>query len=209
LAPWVAVFWRLRCERPYELRVLPDGCMDIIGDDVVGSLTSAFVAKLDAGDEAVGVRLRPGAFTALYGVPADELSDLRLPLADVVCPRPLVELARDAPRPDPLVAAALHVRDVRALARETGYSTRQLRRRLLAATGHSPKRLSRIGRMQAVLAAGRGESWARTAVDFGFHDESHMINDIRALANDTPQSMLNARLLTRAGGGVSADASVA
>jgi AraC-like DNA-binding protein len=205
----VAVFWRLRCERPYELRVLPDGCMDIIGDDVVGSLTSAFVAKLEAGDEAVGVRLRPGAFTALYGVPADELADLRLPLADVVRPRSLRELARDAPRPDPLVAAALHVPDVGALARETGYSTRQLRRRLVAATGHSPKRLSRIGRMQAVLAAGRGESWARTAVDFGFHDESHMINDIRALAKATPQSLLNDRLRTPPGAGVSAHADAA
>jgi AraC-like DNA-binding protein len=190
LAPWVAAFWRLRCERPSALRVLPDGCMDIIGDDVVGSLSTGFVANLEAGDEAVGVRLRPGAFTALYGVPASELADLRVPLADVVRPRALLDLARDAPRPDPLVAAAQHAPDVRALARETGYSTRHLRRRLLAQTGHSPKRLARIGRMQALLAAGRGESWARTAVEFGFHDESHMINDIRALANATPQMLL-------------------
>jgi AraC-like DNA-binding protein len=199
LAPWVAVFWRLRCERPYRLRVLPDGCMDIIGGDVVGSLTSAFVANLQAGDDAVGVRLRPGAFTALYGVPANELADLRLPLADVVRPRPLLELARVAPRPDPLVAAALHATDVRQLARETGYSTRHLHRRLVAATGHSPKRLARIGRMQALLAAGRGESWARTAAEFGFHDESHMINDIRALADATPEAMLSERLAGGAG----------
>jgi AraC-like DNA-binding protein len=190
LAPWIAAFWRLRCERPYPLRVLPDGCMDIIGDDVVGSLSSALVANLEPGDEAIGIRLRPGAFTALYGVPAGELADLRVPLADVVRPRPLLDLVRVAPLPDPLVAAALHAPDVRALARETGYSTRHLRRRLLAHTGHSPKRLARIRRMQAVLAAGRGESWARTAVEFGFHDESHMINDIRALANATPRTLL-------------------
>ena len=189
----MAAFWRLRCERPYQLRVLPDGCMDIIGGDVVGSLSSALLANLEAGDEAIGIRLRPGAFTALYGVPASELSDLRVPLADVVRPRPLAELARDAPKPDPLVAAALHAPDVRALARETGYSTRHLRRRVVAQTGHSPKRLSRIGRMQAVLAAGRGESWARTAAEFGFHDESHMINDIRALANATPGELLKRR----------------
>jgi AraC-like DNA-binding protein len=193
LAPWVAAFWRLRCDRPCQLRVLPDGCMDLIGSDVVGSLSSALVADLAAGDEAIGVRLRPGAFTALYGVPASELSDVRVPLADVVRPRPLLELARDAPHPDPLAAAALHAHDVGALARETGYSPRHLRRRLIATTGHSPKRLSRIGRMQAMLAAGRGESWARTAVEFGFHDESHMINDIRALADATPQAMLGGR----------------
>jgi AraC-like DNA-binding protein len=193
LAPWVAAFWRLRCERPFALRVLPDGCMDFIGGDVVGSLGSAIVADLEAGEDTRGVRLRPGAFTALYGVPASELADLRVPLADVVRPRSLLELAREAPLPDPLAEVAMHANDVRTLARETGYSTRNLHRRVLAATGHSPKRLSRIGRMQAVLASGRGESWARTAFEFGFHDESHMINDIRALANATPQRMLNDR----------------
>src|SRR4051794_20858110 len=162
LPPWVQAFWRLRCERPTTLRVLPDGCMDLIGDDVVGSLSSALVVRLEPGDEATGVRLRPGAFTALYGVPASELADLRVPLADVVRPRPLLDLARDASHPDPLAAAALGARDVRSLARDTGYSVRHLRRRVLAATGHSPKRLARIARMQALLAAGRGETWART-----------------------------------------------
>ena len=193
LRPWVAAFWRLRCERPSTLRVIPDGCVDLIGDDLVGSLGTALVAELTAGDEAVGVRFRPGGFTALYGVPAEELTDLRVPLVDVVRPRRLAELARDAPPPDPLVTAALAIPHVGALARETGYSTRHLRRRLLTLTGHTPKRLARIARMQAVLAAGRGESWARTAVDFGYHDESHMINDIGALAGATPARMLGAR----------------
>jgi AraC-like DNA-binding protein len=193
LAPWIQAFWRLRCDRPCSLRILPDGCMDVIGGDIVGSLSSVLIADLRAGDEATGIRLRPGAFTALYGVPANELSDLRVPLADVIRPRPLLELVRDAPLPDPLAAAALEQPDVRALARETGYSARHLHRRLVGATGHGPKRLARIGRMQAVLAAGRGESWARTAVEFGYHDESHMINDIRALANATPQALLAER----------------
>ena len=63
----------------------------------------------------------------------------------------------------------------------------------MAATGHGPRKLARIGRMQALLAAGRGESWARTAAEFGYYDESHMINDIRALADATPQEMLAER----------------
>jgi AraC-like DNA-binding protein len=183
----------MRSDRATTLRIPPDGCMDIIGGDVVGSLSTALVARLDVGDEAFGIRLRPGAFTALYGVPASELSDLRVPLADVVRPRSLVKLVRDAEPPDPLAGAALHAVDVRTLARQTGYSPRHLHRRLVAATGHSPKRLARIGRMQALLAAGRGESWARTASEFGFYDESHVINDIRALADATPQSLLAGR----------------
>jgi AraC-like DNA-binding protein len=167
--------------------------MDIIGGEVVGSLSSVLVARLEPGDEAVGVRLRPGAFTALYGVPAHELADRRVPLADVVRPRRLLEAVRDAGRPDPLAAAAMAQPDIRRLAREFGYSERHLRRRLLASTGHSPRKLARIGRMQALLAAGRGESWARTAVEFGYYDESHMINDIRALAGATPQAILDGR----------------
>jgi AraC-like DNA-binding protein len=193
LAPWVQAFWRLRSRTASTLRVLPDGCMDIINGDVVGSLSSALVVELRAGEVATGVRFRPGAFTTLYGVPADELTDLRVPLGDVVRPRSLLEAARDADRPDPLAAAALAYADVRALARETGYSERQLRRRVLTASGHGPRRLGRIGRMQALLAAGRGESWARRAAEFGYFDEAHMINDVKALAGATPQTVLAER----------------
>ncbi len=37
LAPWVATFWRLRSDRAVPLRVILDACIDLIGDDVVGS----------------------------------------------------------------------------------------------------------------------------------------------------------------------------
>jgi AraC-like DNA-binding protein len=194
LAPWVQGFWRLRCLRPTTLRVLPDGCMDIINGDVVGSLSTVLMAELHPGEEAVGVRLRPGAFTALFGVPAQELTDLRLPLADVVRPRSLLGAANDADHPDPLAGLAIGQPDLRALARESGYSERHLRRRIITLTGHGPRRLARIGRMQALLAAGRGESWARTAVEFGYYDEAHMINDIRALADSTPHALLSERV---------------
>jgi methylphosphotriester-DNA--protein-cysteine methyltransferase len=76
------------------------------------------------------------------------------------------------------------------LARDSGYSPRHLRRRLLEATGLTPKRLGRIGRMQRALSAGRGESWARTAVEHGWYDEAHMANDVRALAGATPHALL-------------------
>ncbi len=77
-----------------------------------------------------------------------------------------------------------------ALARESGYSARHLRRRLLAATGLGPKRLQRIGRMQRALSAGRGESWARTAVEHGWYDEAHMAHDVRSLAGATPHALV-------------------
>jgi AraC-like DNA-binding protein len=199
LAPWVATVWSLRCDIPQTVRILPDGCMDLIGDDLVGSLTAPLLAGLQQGDSSRGVRLRPGAFTALYGVPASEVAGLRLPLAEVVRPRPLLELAADAAEPDPIASLALHAPDVRTLARATGYSERHLRRRIFAATGHTPNTLRRIGRMQSTLAAGRGESWARSAATAGYHDESHMINDIRALTGATPRELLHGRFLQDAG----------
>jgi AraC-like DNA-binding protein len=193
LAPWIQSFWHLRCVRDTTLRIPPDGCMDLINGDVVGSLTEALVLDLPAGDEAFGIRFRPGAFTALYGVPADELIDLRLPLSEVTRPRDLLAAAAEADPPDPLAEAAMFQPDLKALARDTGYSERHLRRKVVTATGHSPRKLARIGRMQALLAAGRGESWARTAAEFGYYDESHMINDVKALTAATPQSLLAAR----------------
>ena len=191
LAPWVQAFWHLRCIRATTLRVLPDACMDIINGDVQGSLTSVILADLKAGDESFGVRLRPGAFSVLYGVPADELTDVSVPLRELIRKPPtLFAAVANADRPDPIAEAAMYQSDVNTLSRDWGYSVRHLRRRLLAATGHSPRKLARIARMQALLATGRGESWAKTAAEFGYYDESHMINDIRALADATPQTLL-------------------
>jgi len=96
----------------------------------------------------------------------------------------------ESPPPAALAEAALRSRDVRGLADASGYSTRQLRRRLQAATGHGPKRLERIGRMHAVLRAGRGESWARTAAEHGYFDEAHLANDVRDLAGATPHALV-------------------
>jgi len=191
LAPWVATIWHLRAHRAFELRVLPDACIDLIGGDVIGPFSAAHVIALDAGDRATGIRLRPGAFPALFGYAAADLMDQRVPFGDVAGKRAtLLDAAQDARRPDPLAEAALGARSVRELARESGYSVRNLRRRLVAATGHGPKRLARIGRMHALLRAGRGESWARTAVEHGFYDEAHMANDIRELAGATPHALV-------------------
>jgi AraC-like DNA-binding protein len=195
LAPWVHAIWRVRATAPADLRVLPDGCVDLIDGDVVGPFTAAALFRVAPGYEARGVRLRPGAFPELFGVPASELLDQRLPVADLLGRRgaSLPALAADAAPPDPLAEAAMRAPGAGALARASGYSPRHLRRRLLAATGLTPKRLGRIGRMQRALSAGRGESWARTAVEHGWYDEAHMANDVRDLAGRTPHALLGAR----------------
>ena len=191
LAPWIAVCWQIVTEVDFDLRIPPDGCMDLIGGDVVGSFSSVGMAHLPAGSVSRGVRFHPGGLPALLGTPASELVDLRVPIGDVVPRfRSLERLARDAAAPDPLVRAVWASQDVRDVARHSGYSARQLRRRVLAATGHSPKRLMRIARMQRLLLDGRGESWARAAVEHGYYDEAHMANDVRELVGATPHALL-------------------
>ena len=177
LAPWVHAVWRVRASRRGDLRVLPDGCVDLIGGDVVGPFTAAALFRVEPGYEARGVRLRPGAFPALFGVPASELLDEELVGRG---PASLAAQAADAAPPDPLAEAAMRAVGAGSLSRESGYSPRHLRRRVLAAAGLSPARMARIGRMQRALSAGRGESWARTAVEHGWYDEAHMANDVSA-----------------------------
>jgi AraC-like DNA-binding protein len=124
---------------------------------------------------------------------------MRVPIGDVARRfRSLEDLAADARPPDPLVRAVWSSSDIHAVSRECGYSQRQLRRRVLAATGHGPKRLMRIARMQRLLLEGRGESWARTAVEHGYYDEAHMANDVRELVGATPHALLQRPFLPSA-----------
>jgi AraC-like DNA-binding protein len=208
LAPWVAVCWRIVTEVDFDLRIPPDGCMDLIRGDVVGSFSRFGMARLAAGSVSHGVRFRPGGFPALFGIPASELVDQRIPMGDVMPRfRSLERLAIDAPRPEPLVRAVWSSSDVRRVARDSGYGERQLRRRVQAATGHSPKRLMRIARMQRLLLAGRGESWARSAAEHGYYDEAHMVNDVRELVGATPHALLGERPFSPSGRAFAAIAS--
>ena len=44
--------------------------------------------------------------------------------------------------------------------------------------------------MQRLLLDGRGESWARAAVEHGYYDEAHMANDVRELVGATPHALV-------------------
>jgi len=200
LAPWVAVHWRIETDDEFDLRIPPDGCMDLIRGDVIGSFSTHAVVRLPAGSVSSGIRLHPGGFPALFGVPATELVGLRVPVVEVAARfRSLEHLADDAPPPDPLAAAVWSGSDLRTIARAFGYGERQLRRRILHATGHAPKRLMRIARMQRLLLDGRGESWARSAVEHGYYDEAHMANDVSELAGATPHALLRSPVLPSEG----------
>jgi AraC-like DNA-binding protein len=207
-------------------RILPDGCADLIwiadrGLHLAGPDTVAQVAELPAGAVVLGARLAPGAGGPALGRRLDGLRDAREPLpgvieGDLAPAAALAALSRHvralvaAAPPDRAVAEAARRlradprRRIPALAAELGYSERQLRRRCLAVTGHAPKTLQRVLRLQRTVAAmDRGEhDLARLAADHGYADQAHLTGEFSELAGLPPAVLLRSRSAAgaRAGG---------
>src|SRR5687767_6991777 len=99
LAAYVECFWTRHAgpaaaPAPAEHRVLPDGCIDLIfafhpgaggglaESYAVGTMTRAVVVPADGRIALLGVRFRPGGASALLGLAADSLTDLRAAVRD-------------------------------------------------------------------------------------------------------------------------------
>ncbi|MFD4574522.1 helix-turn-helix domain-containing protein [Streptomyces sp. NPDC058417] len=196
--------------------VLPDGCMDLLwnGDRllVAGPDTRAHLPA-DPPAAWAGLRLYPGTAPALLGVPAHELRDRRVELADLwpadevrrlrarvaaaPCPATALEdIARGrAATPDPvlrhLVAALDAGRPVARTADELGLGARQLHRRSLHSFGYGPKTLARVLRLQRALTlARRGLPYADTAARAGYADQAHLARDVRQFTGTTLTELL-------------------
>ncbi|MEV0601083.1 helix-turn-helix domain-containing protein [Streptomyces sp. NPDC050315] len=194
--------------------VLPDGCTDLIWYDgrllVAGPDTRAHLPPApERAPEApvVGLRFAPGQGPAVLGVPAHELRDLRVPLADLwpadrvrrltdelataASGRALEAAAaarlRTGAAPDParglIARAAARGTPVRELADAVGVGERQLHRRCLAAFGYGPKTLGRVLRLVRALDLARsGMPYAQVAAVAGYADQAHLAREVRALA---------------------------
>jgi AraC-like DNA-binding protein len=182
------------------VRVLPDGCMDLIrmGGRVVvaGPDTTALDATLDR-EPVAGLRFRPGALPRLLGVPAVELRDRRVPLAEV-CSAPshlrLWDLAGElAARPArgqtaPWPLHTVHHVTTRlaagatvgAVADEVGWSSRTLHRQSVAVYGYGPATLRRILRFRRAAALLRnGVAPVAVAAAAGYADQPHLHRECR------------------------------
>ncbi|MFB6816569.1 DUF6597 domain-containing transcriptional factor [Streptomyces sp. NPDC056347] len=210
-----ATAWTLDLSAGPAGPVLPDGCMDLlwIGGRllVAGPDTRAMNPDAPATGRVAGLRFAPGTAPALLGVPAHELRDRRVDLADLWPPervRVLTERVAGAPEPvaalealalrraarteapDPLmrhVAERLGAgRSVAETARRAGLGARQLHRRSLTAFGYGPKTLARVLRLQRALALARsGVPYAEAAARAGCADQAHLAREMRALAGTT------------------------
>lgn len=82
------------------------------------------------------------------------------------------------------------------LARKVGYSQKQLIKIFKEHVGVAPKAFLRIMRFQKAiqdLEARRQVDWAAVALDAGFYDQAHFINDFRDFAGFTPVQYLHAK----------------
>lgn len=208
-----AVLWT-RTSDGAAYRVLPDGCMDLLwieGDLVVaGPDSRASVGVTEPGVRYAALRFAPGTAPRFLGVPAREITDARVPLADLwtrerarrlgdrvgtaADPAAALEEASVAlldRSPDRLAAQVVRgVRqgvDIRALAGRVGLSEQQLHRRCLDAFGYGPKMLDRVLRMNAALARARtGLGLAEVAAQTGYADQARRESAGRRVSPRTP-----------------------
>lgn len=212
--PHVTEWWSVSAPGDPPTRVLPDGCLDVIWQDgrvfVAGPDTTAQTGSAPGGSRMFALRFGSGTGPGVLGVPASELVDRQVPLAELA-PAAVVRRLSSAADPgaaltafaaarwrppDPaMVALAAAVSagvSVAAFADAAGLSPRQLLRRSNAAFGYGAKTLHRIFRMQRALALARaGRPFAAVSADAGYADQAHLSREVRALAGVPLQSLLS------------------
>ena len=190
-----------------HLVVEPDGAR------VHGVGTERFERRLEGRGRAVGTKFRPGGFFPFLRRPVAELTDTVRPVAELfgdpaeaalrAAPEPVADveafLRERAPAPDPnvdLVAAIVQsmldepeIARVEDLARRHGLSTRSLQRLFRTYVGVSPKwvlKRYRVHEAAERMADGRNGDWAALALELGYFDQAHFINDFKALVGRSP-----------------------
>lgn len=179
----------------------------------VGTMTRAQVFAHAAGQTIAGVRFLPSMARGTLGVPGDVLTDTTVKLDDLWGargvrlrrrlsatrePGELVRLLGSELRAQgvaPLQKPALWVVEQRGrvriddLARLAGLSQRHLRRVFLEQTGLSPKMFCRVVRFRNLLRRiqnPRATNWVVQALEAGYYDQSHLVNEFREFAGVSP-----------------------
>ncbi len=187
----------------------------LAGASIAGTFTRHFAIDTAEQRAICGVSFRPGGAAPFLGVPADELRDQHVSLADLwgAAGARVRERLLDAPRPhgllrvleqilmervralevDPCVQWAMDALDrgapVGAVTDRLGLSPARFIRRFAATVGLTPKRYARLRRFDRVLssvAAGRAIDWARVALDCGYFDQAHLIHEFRDFSGLSP-----------------------
>lgn len=187
---------------------------------VVGTMTGPLIVRATSPVELVAVRFRPGGATPLLRLNAHELTDIQIDLGDAWRADGLAErLLDESEMPnrvrqleqmlhrrlgnslpvDGRVRAAVSLLEsprqleVGPLAGQLGLSRQHLARLFRRHVGIGPKEFARVNRMQRTLATARATpqpKWARIALDAGYCDQAHMINECRSLTGQSPGELV-------------------
>jgi AraC-like DNA-binding protein len=218
-------FWEGRAGWARSIRVLPDGCVDIVWNGrellVAGARPVAVRHPLRADGGSTAVRLRPGVAGGVLGAGVHELPEAAVALDGLwggaakraaerlahggdssarfaILERLLFERLQSGYRPDRTVAeSARHLAhaSIDEVARRSGLSTRELRRRFLHQVGYGPKALQRVLRFRAFLqcigdVAGGRSSLAGVAADLGYADQAHLCRECLQLSGTSPGALV-------------------
>ena len=181
---------------------------------IVGTMSRVQTFTRRAGQFDCGVRFRPGMSAAFLRIPGVATADASIPLSEVwgTRGRQFGERFVDARSPEQCVAlleaqlvdpsepgvvqrVAAHIVDqsgqvrVDDLAFDAGMSARQLRRVFVEEIGLSPKHFCRVIRFRhslLQLTSTRRGDWTQIALDCGYYDQAHFINEFRELSGFTP-----------------------
>lgn len=185
---------------------------------VVGPWTKPFVAHLAPGTNIIGARCHPGLASSLLGMPASELLNQSVPLCDVFSNAEAARFLRVGEQPslsarmsalesalmdrvanaapvDKATRAAVqwiarHPRGrIEQLGQWLGLSSRQIRRRFIAAVGYGPKLFQSVLRFQRLLnlaSAGRPRGLAEFATEADYADQAHMTREVQRFSGKPP-----------------------
>lgn len=179
--------WRFTASAPTTVHVPPDGCRDLIvivptrGAPVrlVSALSQASETHSFAqGDQAMGVRLRPGAQFEERALLA--LVDDREEFDDADLLAAVGAATRLDARVDEALACLGEVPSLSLAQARLGVSARSLERLLSGHTQRSPlwwRSLARARRCARALAG--ASPLAELAADHGYADQAHMTRDLR------------------------------
>lgn len=183
--------------------------------NVVGTMTRAHVFDLPARQATLGVRFKPAMAARFLRVGATEIVNRTIELGEFWSSRRTRYLAEriadgktpedgaaqieaalgEAPVLDSLERAIAQLVETRGLinlnelADQARLSSRQFRRVCLERTGVSPKRLARILRFRNAVARTTPErlgDWADLALECGYYDQAHLINEFREFSGVAP-----------------------
>ncbi|HKV42500.1 MAG TPA: AraC family transcriptional regulator [Blastocatellia bacterium] len=183
---------------------------------VIGVMTQHRAINSTAGDLYFGVRFRPAMASSFLALPGDLLTDQVISLDLIWGPaarRLLEEIGNTESIPGRIGALERHLKSqpnlssvqramswmvarhgqisIDDLARAAGLSARQFRRRSVQETGLTPKQLSRVIRFRHTVSQlwiKRPSDWAQFALDCGYYDQAHLINEFREFSGSTPVS---------------------